>query len=112
MRITGEKLGSVMVLTLSGRMDYHSSPGAHDELIGHIHKPQPRLVLDLSETPYVSSAGIRVLLSVAKRIEQEGGKCVLCAPGAIVLEVLKIGAFDNVFPICAARDEAVALASA
>jgi anti-anti-sigma factor len=112
MRITGEELGGVMVLTLSGRMDYHSSPEVHDELIGRIGKPEPRLVLDLSETHYVSSAGLRVLLSVAQRIEQEGGKCVLCALGDPVLEVMKISAFDHVFSICGARDEAIARALA
>ena len=112
MRITEEKLGAVMVLTLSGRMDYHSSPEVHNELVGHIDKPEPRLVLDLSETHYVSSAGLRVLLSVSQRIEQEGGKCVLCALGDPVLEVMKIGAFDHVLSICEARDEAIARALA
>jgi stage II sporulation protein AA (anti-sigma F factor antagonist) len=111
MRITGEKLGSVMVIALSGRMDCHTSPAVHNELIGHIHRAQRRLVLDLSETAYVSSAGLRVLLNVAKQIDQDGGKLVLCALGDTVREVFKISAFDRILSICAARDEAVTLAA-
>jgi len=112
MRITGEKSGNVMVLTLTGRMDYQTSPTVQDELIGQVHKAERRLVLDLSGTDYVSSAGLRVLLAVAKLIDQEGGKFVLCALCEAVMEVLKISAFDRLLAICAARDEAVALASA
>jgi len=112
MRITGEKRGSVMVFTLTGRLDYQTSPAIQDELIGQISKAEHRLVLDLSETDYVSSAGLRVLVAVAKRIEQAGGKLVLCALREVVVEVLRVSSFDRLLPVCAARDEAVALAAA
>ncbi len=111
MKIAGEKHGNVMVFTLDGRIDSETSPAVQGELMAHIQKAEKRLVLDLSATKYVSSAGLRVFMMVAKRIDQEGGKFVLCSLGDAVKEVLEISGFNTVLKICSARDDAIALAA-
>jgi anti-anti-sigma factor len=58
-----------------------------------------RLLIELSQLEYISSAGLRVLLVVAKRIQQKGGKVVLCALVPNVKEVFEISGFSSIFKI-------------
>jgi len=51
--------------------------------------PQPRVALDLSQIEYFGSGGIRPLLSLRRRLQDEGGQLVLCNLSPQVEEVLR-----------------------
>ncbi len=72
-----------------------------------------RIVLDLGGIEYVSSAGLRVLLLVAKKLRLGDGELGLCALGPAVRQVFELAGFLSIFPIEASRAAAVerALAS-
>ena len=67
-----------------------------------------RIVLDMSEVDYVSSAGLRVLLQGAKSLKESGGEIVLFAMNSTVKEVFKMSGFDSLFRSFASETEAVA----
>lgn len=69
----------------------------------------PHLAIDLSQLDYISSAGLRVLLVVAKKVQQAKGKVVLFGLGPNVREVFSISGFDKIFAI---RDDAAAALAA
>ncbi len=107
MELIEEAAGGVTVIAPRGRLDSASSPilGARmDELAA---TPDGRLVLDLAEVDFVSSAGLRVILSAAKRARAAGGRLALCAIQPAVLEILEISGFNTLLSIQPAR--AVAL---
>jgi anti-anti-sigma factor len=70
------------------------------------------VVFDFSAVEYVSSSGLRVLLSTRKLARaRSGGTVVLCSVGAFVGEVLTTTGFDKLFRICADVAEAEAVVS-
>ena len=62
--------GEVTVLEVKGRIDSTTAPVLGEKLTVALAAPQRRLVLDLRQLEYISSAGFRVLLLAAKRAEE------------------------------------------
>ncbi len=112
MQIKEETAGGVAVVAVAGRLDSNTSPELARVLATTIAAGHSRLVLDLTGTQYLSSAGLRVLLQVAKQIEQSSGRFVLHGLNARVRDVLDIGGFLTELRVCGDRAEAVADAGA
>ena len=100
------------MVAIVGRLDSSTSPEATRVLTRRIAQGSSRLVLDLTATQYMSSAGLRVLLMIAKQIEGLNGRFVLHGLSARVRDVLDISGLLNELTTCADRSEAVALAGA
>ncbi|BBK31036.1 anti-sigma B factor antagonist/stage II sporulation protein AA (anti-sigma F factor antagonist) [Stella humosa] len=108
MNLQQESQNGVVIVTPNGRLDISSAKLVEDSLIGIIERGHVRLVLDLSQLDYISSAGLRTLLVVAKRVEGAKGKIGLAALKPNVREVLEVGGFDRIFAIHADRAAALA----
>ncbi|WP_270934004.1 STAS domain-containing protein [Falsiroseomonas oryzae] len=65
-------------------------------------------VLDMRNLEFLSSLGIRLLLSAARVVSRRGGKVVLFGAQPMVAEVLTAMALDEVLPLVATEAEAVA----
>ena len=68
---------------------------------------QPRIVVDFSEVDYISSAGLRVMLTLAKRVRDAKGALVICSLGDAVKQVFELAGFLPLFSIEGSRDGAV-----
>ena len=99
MKISVLESGSFCKVTLNGRLDANSSADAERGLFDVIAKGNGSMLLDLSELEYVSSAGLRVMLVAAKRVQQRGGKLALYGLNGNVREVFDISGFTAVFKI-------------
>lgn len=99
--------GPAVIARVQGRVDAYTSP-ALDVALATLPGAGQHLILDLSGADYLSSAGLRVLLGLAKRARAEGFQLRLSGLGPAVAEVLEIAGFVPLFEI---RDtEASALA--
>jgi len=67
-------------------------------------------VVDLSETTYLASLGLRVLLVTARALAGKGQKMVLLNPSPEVLQVLQLGKINLIIPIETDLARALALA--
>jgi len=94
-------------IEIRGRLDAVSAPAAETALIDALQAGASRLVVNLADTDYVSSAGLRVLLATAKRLSRQGGHMVLCELQSGVREVFEISGLLAIFPV--ADTEAAAL---
>lgn len=103
-----EVVGDVNVVRLPARVDTTSAKDVEAELDGLLDGGARKLVADFDDNEYVSSAGLRVFLSVLKALEKDGGKMVLCAMPPFVLDVFEISGFSGLFVIVDGRDEALA----
>ena len=65
-------------------------------------------LIDLSGVDYISSAGLRVLLVLAKKVQQQKGKVALGGLVANVREVFAVSGFDSIFAIEPDTDAAIA----
>jgi anti-anti-sigma factor len=109
MDVTEELHGRVAVVTARGRLDGATSGIFAERLERLASAAQPRLVVDFSGVDFISSAGLRAVLTLAKKIKAGNGALALCAVQAPVLEVLDITSFSTMIDIHS--DLAAALAA-
>jgi len=106
MQITSSKSGALNVATLEGRLDTATAAEAEVTLIGML--AAPGMVLDMTQVRYVSSAGLRILLKLAKEAKAKGAAYSLVGLQPAVREVFEISGFDKIIPSYATLAEAVA----
>jgi anti-anti-sigma factor len=95
-------------LALRGQLDLAGVGDVELKFTSHTVPRGKPLLLDMSEVTFVSSLGLRMLLTVAKALNQRGAKMVLLNPQPTVREVFVISGFDQLMPIH--QDEGTALA--
>ena len=99
MDIKVDKQDDIIILSLVGRMDAVSSPEFDKKLDGLISEGNKQFILDLSSLDYISSAGLRSVLLVSKRLKQEKGNLMLACLKDMVKEVFDISGFSSIIPI-------------
>lgn len=104
-----ESQGDVLILKMTGRLDAISSPSSERKVFDFINKGQIKLLLNFSGIDYLSSAGMRMLLSIAKKLKVLSGKLIVCSITPNVMDVLKMSGFDHVLEITKTEAEALSL---
>jgi anti-anti-sigma factor len=107
MEIAERKESGVVVLVCRGRMDGHGSAILEQAAREALHDDDRSLVLDMEDVPYLSSAGIRVMLALQKRLRERGGKVALAGTGDFPRKVLDMAGFLSIFPNYSSVEEAV-----
>ncbi len=102
-----EKKGHIFVLRIKGRLDAVSSPQAEKKVFDSINSGQNNLLLDFSGVTYLSSAGMRMLLSTTKKLKTLSGKLIVCCINTNVMDVLKMSGFDHVIELSKTEEEAL-----
>ncbi len=77
MEINFQKYDNYQYLSFDGRLDALNSPDVEQEVAIRLQDCN-KLVLDLGKLEYISSAGLRVLLIIAKKIQNKGGDLAIC----------------------------------
>jgi anti-anti-sigma factor len=67
----------------------------------------PRLVVDLSQTDFIGSSFIELLVRAWKRLKNRNGTMALCAVHPYCREILRVSRLDTIWPIYGTRTEAV-----
>jgi anti-anti-sigma factor len=99
MEISQKEEKGIVSIVIKGRMDADSSPDAEKVVKEALGAEANRLLFDLGELEYLSSAGLRVLLSAAKEMRRRDGKIVLCALNEFVKEIFEVSGFQSLIPI-------------
>ena len=97
MTIAKTQNGSALTLALEGRLDTVTSPELEKELKASMDGAES-LVLDFSKLDYISSAGLRVLLSAHKAMSGKGGMKVINV-NEVVQEVFDVTGFADILTI-------------
>lgn len=95
----GEKKGDRVVVQPSGRMDANTSQIFEAECKKWIENGEKKLIADLGGLEYISSAGLRSVLVIGKKLKAAGGELSLCNLNGMVEEVFHMSGFDKVFNI-------------
>jgi anti-anti-sigma factor len=86
-------------LALTGRLDLAGVQQIEMAFTVQTAARQKPTVVDVTEVTYLSSMGVRLLLSAAKALHGRGHKLVLVKPQPVFLEVLQLGGLENVIVI-------------
>ncbi len=107
MEISTQKEKNCVVLHVNGKIDAVTSPAFEKDLASLIEKGEKVFLLDLSGLEYISSAGLRSILSTAKQLKPQGGKLLFSGLQGPVKEVFKISGFGSIFQIFESREDAL-----
>lgn len=98
----------VLVLEITGDLDSRAAPEFEAAMLDCAAAADARLVVDFDGLDFISSAGLRVLIMVGRRLIAGAGSLALCSLNADVQEVLDISGMARQFEVHADRDSAFA----
>ncbi len=107
MDISTQELKRVSVMTVKGRVDSATAPDLENALKLLVDADKTQIVLDLKDVEYMSSAGLRAMVSTLKAVKRINGDLRLCSPSARVAEVLRLAGLTSIFNIYPGQTEAV-----
>lgn len=96
----------VRLIQLSGRMDMKGVESIDLKFTALSSTEKAGVVVDFSQVDFLSSIGIRLLLTNARALQMRGGKMALLNPTPLVAEVLQTSGVDQWIPIFADLDAA------
>jgi anti-anti-sigma factor len=101
-----EPLGDVVLARVSGEVDMSNALSVQEQLLDAIPNTASALVLDLSDTDYLDSTGIRLILKLAERLGDHGQRLELVVPDhSAVKRVLVLTEIHRVVPMSSSLDE-------
>ncbi|WP_034293031.1 STAS domain-containing protein [Herbaspirillum sp. RV1423] len=109
MNTSFEKLGSILVVTLTGKINSVNAAQVESDIMGQVSNGERALLLDMDALEYISSAGLRVVLLAAKKLKQSGGVLVLYGMQSQIREVFDISGFLNILTVTDTREQALAI---
>jgi anti-anti-sigma factor len=98
-KIDCQRSGEWSIVCVEGRMDTTTAPAFERKMQELIAEGQKSFVLDLDRLEYVSSAGLRAVLTAGKKAKASGGQMACCNLQGIVRKVFEISGFTSVFPV-------------
>jgi anti-sigma B factor antagonist len=98
MDISTATLDGATVVTVNGEIDANTAPEAQEKILP-LASPGCRLVLDLTSVPYMSSAGLRILLATYRQISGGGGKVVLVGVVEEIKDTMSVTGFIKFFTL-------------
>jgi anti-sigma B factor antagonist len=94
-----EASGGCKILRVSGRIDFESALDFEHQINAMIQEGGDCFIIELSQVELLSSAGLRVMLSTAKRVAHRNASLALAAPSQVVRQVFEISHFNLLFKI-------------
>ncbi len=97
MTISKEIKDTAMIISVGGRLDTSTAPQLENEIKQNI-SGITELTIDMSELEYISSAGLRVLLSAQKIMNKQGNMTIRNVRKEIA-EIFEVTGFDDILNI-------------
>ncbi len=107
MELKSTREGSNLIVDVEGRVDGTNAMDFQSALEGAIQQSDQGVVMDMGGLQYISSAGLRVILLVAKSLQKQNAKLLGCSLSESVREIFAISGFDKIVPVHGSREEAL-----
>jgi len=99
--------GDSYVISLAGEVDLYTAPEFKQQLLEVIAQGGKDVVVDLSDTTFIDSTTLGVLVGGVKRLRSNDGQLSLVCSDRNITKIFEITGLDRVFTIYGTRDEAV-----
>jgi anti-sigma B factor antagonist len=103
---------ATFVISLAGEVDLYTAPEFKQQLLDVIGKGAKNVVVDFSDTTFIDSTTLGVLVGGIKRLRGQDGQLSLVCSDRNITKIFEITGLDRVFQIYQSRDEALAKAGA
>lgn len=99
MEIQKRKEKDLLLVSVKGRLDAVTAPQFEEILGESIGQGEKGVLVDLADLHYISSAGLRSLLVLAKKLKKTQGELLFSGLQGSVKEVFKISGFFSIFKV-------------
>ena len=106
--IKTEQVDDAYVIALAGEVDLYTAPEFKQQLLDVIAKGGKEVIVDFSDTTFIDSTTLGVLVGGVKRLRTNDGQLSLVCSDRNITKIFEITGLDRVFTIYPTRDEAVA----
>ena len=89
MQVSHENENGITQIVIKGRLDAVTAPQAEQLISEAVREENIRLLFNLCDLEYISSAGLRLILQTAKEVYEKGGQIVLCCSNENVRVILE-----------------------
>jgi anti-sigma B factor antagonist len=103
---------STYVIALTGEVDLYTAPEFKQQLLDVIAKGAKEVVVDFTNTTFIDSTTLGVLVGGVKRLRAQDGRLSLVCSDRNITKIFEITGLDRVFTIYPTRDEALATTGA
>jgi anti-sigma B factor antagonist len=111
LKVTSEQVApGHQVLALAGEIDLYTSPEFKEELLRVAADGATYVVIDLTETTFIDSTGLGVILRGVERLGRSGGRLVVVCTDRNIRKVFEVTGLDRVFTLYDERSDALAQA--
>ena len=107
MDITTRTIGEITVVEIVGELDSRTSPQAQEKILPAV-RSGGKLVLDMSQVPFMSSAGLRMLLQLHRQTSATGGRISLVGLSEELVDTMSATGFLGSFTTYDTVEAAVA----
>ena len=104
MEINVKSIGQVKVVEISGDIDSNTAPQAQERVLPLV-QPGSKILLDMNGVEFMSSAGLRMLLSMYRQMSRQNGSMVLVGLKEEIKDTMSVTGFLNFFTTCDTVDE-------
>ena len=104
MDISIETVEGIKVVELLGDIDASTAPKVQEKVVP-LAEPGSKILMDMTQVPYMSSAGLRMLLSMYRQTQAKQGKLVLVGLSEELKDTMSVTGFLDFFITAEKRDE-------
>ena len=99
--------GGAYVISLAGEVDLYTAPEFKQQLLDVISQGGKDVIVDFSDTTFIDSTTLGVLVGGVKRLRTNDGQLSLVCSDRNITKIFEITGLDRVFSIYPTRDEAI-----
>ena len=107
MKIETRESQGIQIIAFEGNLDTNTSPEAESKINELIDAGKQKLLVNFEQLNFISSAGLRVLLAMVKKLNASRGDLRICALNATVQEVFDISGFVTILSVKSTEEEAL-----
>ncbi|HET7010771.1 MAG TPA: STAS domain-containing protein [Anaerolineales bacterium] len=108
MEIKSQVYKRVVAVTVTGRVDSGTAGDLEKALSALANEAHNNIVLDLSGVEFLSSSGLRVLVTTLKGVRKVGGDVRLAQPSQRAIDAINLAGLDVLFKVFPDRESAIA----
>ncbi|MDR0354933.1 MAG: STAS domain-containing protein [Deltaproteobacteria bacterium] len=107
MQASDEIVDDALLIRLEGKITGNNAPNLEQSFKTHVEEGRHKIALDFTAVEYISSAGLRVILWLAKQLKSKPGGLVLFGVQKSVMDIFKMCGFVELLPFFESREAAL-----
>ena len=108
MELTSKSSEKVIVIYVDGDLTTNSSPEVEAEIKAILEGTAKNVIINVERVNFIASTGLRIILSLGKRLNSKGLKLTVCSMNSSTKSVFEMSGFSKIIPIFESEEKALA----